>query len=535
MSTLPIELFQQVFFQLHQQDKVQCMLVCRRWKVLVEQYALFHTIVIRSKHTFKQIFEKIEKDAHIASSVQQLFIGSLDKEADINALLVLLTNLKAFYFLPNTRRTCTVESGVMYPWKNSIKKLVDYSMDGPVYDLLSSNTCSSLTILAINVNDKSPEIFKNMPFLKSLVLHSFDTGFGGLETLHNYLPHLESLKIKSGKLEDAELDAASIQPAVSITECLFGFRNISGYSFSEKGNLLKYICKKYPNLSTLVYRDSGIQLNESLQNYMSFGWTPIINNLGAKLTKLSMDTSELSYDFLNILDQSGCRLTCMQFTIDSLSSLILVGNSQQARYTQTLVIKLKKEVYLGMFFWLKKFEKLRKLKLISIVVKSLYFKLDDLLDNAPPLLRTLSIVSFHINFRASCANTYPIERLTLKMARLPYNTDTFLAQHCPKLSNLKLKYCLMDSKKFDLGNLDIVHFTFGTYLTKKDIVIMVDCNGQKRSYSYKPSSLLPILHNHFETAQQRSLVVPFKLLTESKTREQINFTIKCNSLINLIL
>ncbi|KAI8886294.1 hypothetical protein K501DRAFT_269848 [Backusella circina FSU 941] len=92
------------------------------------------------------------------------------------------------------------------------------------------------------------------PALNTLTMSDYSFTFNDLDTLSSVLPHLTSISlIDCTLLPDNKHASALIEPATSVTSLSLDSIEIYVRSLEIEAELLMYISKKYPNLSTITY------------------------------------------------------------------------------------------------------------------------------------------------------------------------------------------------------------------------------------------------------------------------------------------
>jgi hypothetical protein len=64
-------IFQHVNFQ---SDKIECMLVSRHWKEMMESFVLYHTTVLYSPERLTSLLEHIKTYPHLTTSIEELWL-----------------------------------------------------------------------------------------------------------------------------------------------------------------------------------------------------------------------------------------------------------------------------------------------------------------------------------------------------------------------------------------------------------------------------------------------------------------------------
>jgi hypothetical protein len=73
--------------------------------------------------------------------------------------------------------------------------------------------------------------------------------------------------------------------------------------------------------------------------------------------------------------------------------------------------------------------------------KKLKLKLNTLMDNAPPTLKTLSLIGLTISIYMRYKSSTTIDIVSFSRVEIPHNIGPFLSRHFPALTRLKLCHC----------------------------------------------------------------------------------------------
>ncbi|KAI8882492.1 hypothetical protein K501DRAFT_334032 [Backusella circina FSU 941] len=530
MATLIPEILDEIFLHLHQNDKLECALVCRQWKETLEQYALYQTMIIRSWVSLDKLLEKIQQRPSITRKVEKLILNFSDTEfkASLDTLLLLLPNIKTLYYIGGDPEAETSIDSVEYPWKKGIKEIVDYSTGGPAYRLFSTSQCPNLKSVIMHSGSDYIGLFHNMQNLTTLVLNHLDVSFKVLDNMHDNLTQLVSLSLQHGTLTGSPLNLEKIQPANSVTECSFQLHIVRPDTNATRLNLLKYIRDKYPNMSSLSHDVKRLddETEDDIEEINTHGWHPLFRQLGPQLKKVFFANYSYNSGLLGILDQCDCQIARFGPSFHLMERLADVVKSKQSSYIQTFDFFLLQDDILGGFSWLKNFGMLTKLKLNDC--EKTVIKLHDILDNAPPTLRILSLTWINLDGDLDCTNVYNnIHTLSFKSVTLSANMGTFISRCIPKLSKLKLKCCNIPDNTLNLGNLDISNFYFMAYFRDPNPLLLTSCKNEQRYYTLKYTDMNIILT--IGSMDKQGIYIPFQSTTENRLDLKTHFTLICNS------
>jgi hypothetical protein len=153
---------------------------------------------------------------------------------------------------------------------------VDFAWNGPSLNILSSGECPNLTTLKTYFNSKYTDLFKNIPSLTTLDLTGLNADFNTLETIHNSLPKLESFKIYRCRFSDSVFRQENITPAMPMTTCVYDLAKIRPNTIETRLQLLKYMRRKYPNLTAFTFRGNQITTGADMKELNDPGWKPLL-------------------------------------------------------------------------------------------------------------------------------------------------------------------------------------------------------------------------------------------------------------------
>ncbi|KAI8882230.1 hypothetical protein K501DRAFT_273848 [Backusella circina FSU 941] len=483
------KILREIFLFLHQDDKLECMLVCRHWKEMLEHSALYHTFCIFSQASLDWLTEKIQKYPDISSSIERLVICYQQPDVNLSTLLPLLPSIKTILCSIGDYNNLIIDQTVQYPWSKYIKRIDDSTVGSIAYHLLSSNTCPNLTTL--KVADYSRNIIpllKNAPALTRLSL-----GFGiiplkYLEIIHQNTPYLKSLIIQNVSVDGPEINDM-IEPATSVTECIF--TNVNVGTFKMRIDLLVYILKKYPSLSKFIYNvKESEQTDRNIDKLNECGWNPLFQGLGPQLKTFGTCGGNHSEAPFQELDHFGCRIENMKIWTLPITHLDKLAQSHQALYIQTLVLT---DIRLNDYEWLKDLQLLRKFKidfLQDVFPHRVCINMSDILENASPTLKSLSLHNLVLEYDVDYTGVSNVETLSFYLAKLPTNIDGFISCNFPSLSTLKLKNCKLFGTSFNLAKLNLFSFRFTEYFQQdsNDLQVFTLNNNEQHIHSVKKAS-----------------------------------------------
>jgi hypothetical protein len=490
MRNLSPEVLREIFFLLHPDDQMECMLVSNRWRLIIEKLILHHTVVISSMNSLNEFLKKLQQSPEIATKVERLvlYLEYEFGEVDRNTLLSLLPNIKTFYSAGPDSVEQILEEKTQYPWHNKIKHISEYSPLSITYQLLSANICPNLTTLDICEFEKDIlPYLKNAPSLRYLALGGYSKiYFYDLDTIHKNLPHIKILKVTDLSFDGSGFDE-NLKPAISVTE--FSFYRVYMKNLKIRTDMLRYISKKYPNLVNLEYDVFNVLKNDDDVDYFNkYGWTPFIETLGHRLKKLCISHAGQIKNFVGALEKHTSRIDFLKVGSLPHASLQRIAMSQQTSYIQTLV--LESPVFAD-FYWLNEFQVLKSLTLSSFGFNTrATIKINDVLDNCPLAVTSLTFDRITLSTDLNYTSLSNIESLSFVFVDLPVHIDTFISRHFPKISYLKLDNCKDIFRRiFNLAkaNLSVFHYQ-GPFIDEEShLLVLTLSNDERRWYAPRGS------------------------------------------------
>ncbi|KAI8886578.1 hypothetical protein K501DRAFT_331192 [Backusella circina FSU 941] len=480
MTTLPTDILEEIFLQLHQHDKLECMLplpteilggifhfldqdeklecmlVCHYWYQTIKQLALYHTINIYCSSNLKLLKNKMEKYPNIGSKVERLVLSFSNEKCLVylKKVLLLLPNIKTLVCSGKEKGKIALEQGIQFPWHSTIEHICEDSRYGIGYQLLSVSVCPLLTTLTIMNGWKNIIPFLiNAPALKHLAIHNLELDFDSLEIIHSSLSDLKTLSL-TGVDFPISFFPRPITPAISITECTIDLNNVR--VTENRIDLLVYIRKKYPNLHKLSYHiDQFIVSDDEVKPLYNMGWIPLFMKFGPQLGTLSLDNNGFGDDLFPTLATFSCSIHHLQVNFITQASLTKLSKSLHSfNCIHTLCLNNTK---VDSFRWLNKLQVLKKLKLYYYF-HGVHVKMDQIIRFAPPSLTTLSLDNGVLVYHTKNSRMSNVETISLNRVTVPKKMETIINRHFPNLSKLKLKHCDMIGRSLTLPMIQLHHF-----------------------------------------------------------------------------
>ncbi|KAI8885205.1 hypothetical protein K501DRAFT_311710 [Backusella circina FSU 941] len=538
MRPLPAEILTEIFLYLDQHEKVKCLLVCNRWKQVMEQSALYHTVFIHSVDALDKLTTKVQQQVDIKNKIEQLVLLFAQNGTfyTLRVLLPLLSNLKSL-INSNTKEQGQGISRDMineqppYPWHRHIQYMSEQSILGFAHRLLTSGTCWNLTTLEMyGLRNETIPYLKNAPALKYLTVVDTSLVFDDLEYIHDNLPCLKSLKFFFLKFLDSVFDHHNIQPATTVTECVFDLLQTRDTKWRIA--LLVYMHKKYPNMTQLTYNINIDRITDAeIEDIIQLGWYPFFNKMGHQLKKLCVDYGGYITNLFETLDRYACQLEYLKVSSLTRSEFTKITQSKQTLHIQSLTLM---QMDLGSFSWLKELKHLSKLSLVWNFLRT-PVRLNDILDNACARLKSLSFDFMDLTFDLDCAHLSNIDSLSFHLVSFPKNMDVFISRHFPKLRTLKMSNCNQLGKTFNLGPIHLVHFYFTEQYQGPDITVLIVSTKEEEQCQYNLRGSVrnkdPV--QYFKPPRHAIFPVSKSWVIKKKTDSAPDFTFICHSVKNV--
>jgi hypothetical protein len=245
--------------------------------------------------------------------------------------------------------------------------------------------------------------------------------------------------------------------------------------------------------------------------------------MGKKLKKLCYFNEADDRDLFETLDKYDCHLKYLHLIHFKQASLQKIVQSKQILSLQTLVLL---NAVIESFDWLKQLQVLQKFKLCRQGVSTYTISLNDILNNCPSRLISLSFeyVDIADDFQPSTPSN--IKHLSLDLVKLPARTDAYISHHFPGLKKLKLRSCLIDQRKLDLSTFDlqVLHITCSHNGYFSRVMISTLKNREQRLYQFKDRADEEVDTN-LKTLLPQALSYPSHEIDVSS-----DFTLVCHSL-----
>ncbi|KAI7878386.1 uncharacterized protein EV154DRAFT_568924 [Mucor mucedo] len=312
MNTLPTQILITIFLHVKKNDRLQCILVCKKWFTLITENVLYENLQFRNIDIFDKAIDLFDKQPAFGSHVESLTIQSCDIDMmSVFSMPRYFPNLKFLDWKEDIRPTeerlrndlSTKELPRSLVYQRELRKWnqlesIDVRLEKLPFltMLLESSSLDSLTSVKISfkpwhVDDRfgSETMIKLRPIVKSLisniksapslellVMKCAVLDLSDMEELHASVPKLKSLDlfctaISGGATDDwlistnkkSVLDnngmAVTPNTASTVTELSITFYNTISGIHSIQGDL-KYTMKKWLIYLGCKYNDAEINL-----------------------------------------------------------------------------------------------------------------------------------------------------------------------------------------------------------------------------------------------------------------------------------
>lgn len=467
------------------------------------------------------MIRQIKEKTIIESTIQKLIVDvDDDMTPALNELYSLLPRLQVLTSLSYSDWPHSTD----YPWRTSIQHITDKGETTTLsLNVLSFGICPNLSTLSVKIekNNQVIHLLGNAPALKDLAIYGGSLYFNDLDTIHRNTPHLEVFTVDWATIENIGFVEPIDHPATSLGRLAF-----TGDEFHDAPttrNMLVYICKKYPNLAQLKldlpfdYHPFTLQ-DEALKD----AWTLLFRTLSPRLKIFASNLENRECDGLfEILDASGCQLEHLAIHNTSVSKVGPSMHSQQLNYIQTLELDTLDH---PTFTWLKQFKVLQDLTLRP--KNRSVTKFNDILANAPPSLRSLTLKDYHLVLDQKNTDTSHTQKLSFKSVRFPSRIDTFIDQHFPKLTTLEVDNSSLQGREWHLPSTSLLVLRLVLYFGADFDVLVKTCKESRVYY-------LPLIR--FRMEPSGSFDLPFKSFPAEQESIGPDFTLHCHSLGTLFV
>jgi hypothetical protein len=440
MNNLPTEILDKIFHPLYQKDKVECLIVCRAWKQVLENTVLFSTVRLQSKLQLDKLVSKIHRDLSKSNEVERLILEIKEIEsAEIDTLSFLFFNIRELEFYGSANKDYDPRFTKTLPfhsWSKSINCIIEPSSNVFTNHILKESLCPVLSEISIRgKEDQSGEelttLLANAPALKCLSLQNYSLPLVNLEFLHDKLPLLSSLSLREIKI-NSDILPTDVKPAKYMTKL---FLNSVYTSSTDKYiDFQKYMINKYPKITNMLY--SAMVSNLNFSEAMSNGLIPQIQQIAPYLTTLTLMHSHHIPHVFPALDLHGCQLK--ELTVVgpmNESEINEIANSKQTQFIEKQSLYFTPDNISQIL--LSKLSAFTKLSIIYKEVLKVTEKIDinRLLESLEKNISTLELAYTSLLFDVSAVSKcHKLKNLRLKGCLLPMHTDFFYFSSVSKIT-----------------------------------------------------------------------------------------------------
>ncbi|KAI8890526.1 hypothetical protein K501DRAFT_328498 [Backusella circina FSU 941] len=491
MNCFPAEILNQVFMLLHQNQKIECMLVCHRWAKVIQNRHLLNMIQCSKWNTFKELVDQFQQEPSRGYQIQHLIITlSSENAIAYSTLLDLFPNLKKICLSINEHTALFQIEQSHYRLKRSnIEYIKDISNSSFTFHLLSYYQCSRLKTLYVSatftniLGKRLIQLLSNCPNLENLNMGEYSITLDDLEQLHTNTPRLLSLALPLIQLLPSRYPTPVI-PATAITTCsIITVNRVCEIEIQW----LRYIRAKYTNLTSFSYRNVKIRNQADLGRIEREGLKPLVG----QLESLSINIKDYGSRFFKTLEQATFQGECLDLSGPvQLEILDTFAHFDRARCIKSLKLRVRG---INTFGWLKHLVCLTRLELIFSFPITSYGKvlketiqINSFLDMCSDTLESLTLSGVNLDMEiSSVKRVYSIVYLELFSVLLPKNMDSFLSVSLPKLKTLKLQDCALNGTVIHLPQHSLTHLLISEGEHFKDKYLLLVTDKEKRWYTAK--------------------------------------------------
>ncbi|KAI8885299.1 hypothetical protein K501DRAFT_270875 [Backusella circina FSU 941] len=458
MNNLPKEVFREIFLNLDQKQKVECMTVCKKWDALIKENCLFHTIRITSyKKLSKLILET--RTAHLQKPSCQILIMDQCRDRKLPRVSELDLTLPT----ERSRLSATEYWRVLLQYINvedsAFMKLL-------LRRVQFRNIKTLVMTYAIFDFNSILKIITEIPELTHFLVQTWTFSMEGLELLHYKLPLLTKLTIRAYwlNLEPALLE---IEPSPLMKSFHLDYIQTMPVMSADNYWLDYYICRKYPNLSDIQYCTKWNVLDKRLLSRnggdmaltrLESGLCSLFSELGPKLKRLSIKAARLPKNVFQMMDEYNCRLSSLSFrsiTAHTMLDSFLVSNQ---------INTIRKLEFSKTTLPLKDLSVLTGLEELSLdfnypSIRNTTHDIKIILDAFPDSLKTLSLSKLALTSNGSTP------RIKSRLVKIRFfncvfrqDVDTTLARCLPQLKHFNAFFCTFQDMKISLPNIHLASF-----------------------------------------------------------------------------
>ncbi|KAI8882263.1 hypothetical protein K501DRAFT_101995 [Backusella circina FSU 941] len=303
-----------------------------------------------------------------------------------------------------------------------------------------------------------------------------------MESIHTNLPLLKSLILVDMMFMQCPT-INNIEPAVLLTKLHIATQLKAAHN--TRSAWLRYIGKKYPNLSNLnipFLDDKILEGKDDEGNVINQNdiYQAMFNGFGPQLKKLELSNSSVPYNLFEILDKSGCALKELRLnTFINNSAVGRMPFTVQSYNIQKLVIQFKSARKTK---WL---QIMPSLKHLVLICGGLTIEFETIMKLCTSRLESLEISNMDIStMMPSAVKNRTLRSLKLTKCKIPDDFDTFISNTLPELSTLKLIFCPFQKEIFSIPNLRLFHLEYLDHKFRQRNKVLVNTWEDKESKLY---------------------------------------------------
>jgi hypothetical protein len=350
MDRVPNELLNTVFIQLNLQERLICMLVCRKWWLLIDKYSLLYNVkIVGNVDCFNRFMTMIDRAPHRAAQVEELVLKKcVGVDFDQRTLCDTFHNARIIKLTHNSadleKFTHFDKHIAMIHVKSKIEFLSDSLYCPLISQLLVFNLCGALHTLELVFpnDDKDAQgqtivvQMTNLPVLKSLGLKHLSIRIEQLEVLHQNVPSIQNFTLEYVDILESR-SPCGITPVDSMTS--FDIHVSMVTNLETHIQWFKYMKRKYTNLTSTRYMDESLDLYDwnTMSRFFSEEILGFLQLIGPTSTAVHVTSLPRDINVFKTLDEAKSRARVLVFTkCESQTLLEDLSRSNQSRYVKRL-------------------------------------------------------------------------------------------------------------------------------------------------------------------------------------------------------
>jgi hypothetical protein len=452
MKDISTEILLIIFKYLHYKQKVQCMLTCRKWATILQAGLFLETMVLVGsfdKHNYNALTTYLQTtpEQHGQQCKRLVVQCHLGQVCDYSKALQHFPNLTHLYLDGDDIGETYFEEyhlKNLQIWRDRLNTIQVNGCGGTFLQILDSGTFKALTTLDVGSNAMSSykrihliNGLKNTPNLIRLSLNYLSIDVEDLENLHNHLPELHALILKTKEIKSHLEISEKTQPANNL-KSLKIIQHQRGCIMTP--DIKQYIAVKYSQLVEFTILQPDHAIND-ISKQIADMTVQLFPTMGNTLKSLELELPcppTDHHDFLTPLNLTHFSASLM-LSHALLSSWILPT-------TLHAIHSLKlKQVPPLQFSIFKPFSELKVLELDFEEKSGSKYDVEFcqiLHHDLPDKLESLGLGFAKVHIDIMCDGAPPnIRQLKLKRSELSKHMDQYISQHLKGLDSLYLDSC----------------------------------------------------------------------------------------------